>query len=297
MLLAEVEEGVEGRVTAPNNYNLLLQGRRFIRHTKALLDVSVGKVRNAVEDLIGELSLRTRPNTAREERIVRRPRARGVNDGASDNRMLLLLPDFICVYCGVANSSISILLVVVNIADIKRQRLTADSLHLVAVQSANAHNFSVEDDGIADRGVARERLQVLLDDVTAERQRKGAGGLPPSRLLKQGAGGGADVASPRREQANMRPLANVARDARAGLEQNEGQLSADALGGRRQSHRTSADNQNGQVNVRHLFLFCFPLLIVIRHNMFAWRCLRFFNLLGFATHSTQTNTDVTKGGV
>ena len=90
-----------------------------------------------------------------------------------------------------------------------------------------------------------QRLEVGLVQVRSRRHRL-AGRLLPAMGLEQRAGRRVGVVLPRREQADVAPIADVGGDGRAGLVDLHGQAAPDQVGGSGEADRAGADDGDGE---------------------------------------------------
>ena len=174
---------------------------------------------------VGVLGLALGQDAARTQGIRGRPRPGGV-----DHRPGQVAPDRA---------------VAVGDGEHERLGLAAPAEHLVGALPGDRRHLRA---GLDHRRHLRrlgQRLEVGLVQVRSRRHRL-AGRLLPAMGLEQRAGRRVGVVLPRREQADVAPIADVGGDGRAGLVDLHGQAALDQVGGGGQADRACADDGNGE---------------------------------------------------
>ena len=173
----------------------------------------------------GILGLALGQDAARAKRVRGRPGAGGV-----DHRPRQVAPDRA---------------VAVRDGEHERLGLAALAEHLVGALPGDGRHLRA---GLDHRRHLRrrgERLEVGLVQVRSRRHGL-AGRLLPAMGLEQRAGRRVGVVLPRREQADMAPIADVGADGLAGLVDLHGKAAPDQVGGGGQADGACADDGNGE---------------------------------------------------
>ncbi len=207
----QVEDHVERRVAAANDDDTLA-GVAI-----AIVSKHVG---NAVRDAVPQLPLARRGHTARPGRVGTRPSAAGVDHRTRLERL--------------AGRQ----------SHLERLRVAAPGAHLVEVLAADRGHAGVVADVRHQRGMARQRRQVLRDQLAAGRQRCGIG-RTPADFLEQLFARGVDHVAPWRERADMRPLPHRRTGVRAGFEDHERLVVARQVSCCSQAHWSCSNNRDG----------------------------------------------------
>ena len=211
--LGEFEQRVGGRVARPYDERL---------STRVEMTIAAKNIRNAVGDPIGELGFAHGRQAARPERIRRRPRARGV-----DNRA---------------------------------RQITANAFLRCHRQDKGPRLSPVADDFVdalpRDRGNAgvgfndgrqlrrcRKRFEIGADQLGPCRTMVGRR-QSPTVTIEERRRSLVDAVAPRREDADMTPVADVRADRQAGLIDLHRQAASDEMRGGGQTDRAAADHGN-----------------------------------------------------
>jgi hypothetical protein len=193
------------------------------------LDVGPVHVGDPVEHLVGVLLLADGAVAVAAERVGVAPRAGGVDDGRGGE-------------CGAARRT--------GHVQSEGHLVPPDGHEAVATGAGHAHDPAVEPH--LDVGQRREALgqrgQVALNPLTPGRVRARVR-TGPARLGQQLLRDRVDQLGPRRKEPHVPPLEHRSASSRARLQHNNAEAPRLCLGGRGETRRPGADDDDGQTRV------------------------------------------------